>query len=79
MGSILADCGVAAALPAPAGVEVVQRQIGERTLTFLLNHRSDAQTVPLPEPMRDLLTGERHQQAIELPGRGVAILRSVAA
>ncbi|MEO5641399.1 MAG: beta-galactosidase, partial [Sphingomicrobium sp.] len=42
----------------PDGVEVTQRRRGAREWVYLLNHSPAAQSVALPRPMRDLLTGQ---------------------
>ena len=62
------------ALDAPAGVEVLVRENAEQRYLFLLNHTSATARVKLPAPMRDLLTGDLHERAIELAVAGVAIL-----
>ena len=58
-----------------AGVEVVRRASGSERFLFLLNHQSEAATVPLEFEARDLLTGAVHTDSITLPSYGVAILR----
>jgi beta-galactosidase len=73
-GQILQVRGIQAPLPVPDLVEVVQRVAGEQVFTFLLNHQPDPQSVALPKPMRDILTGQIHTAAISLAGRGVAVL-----
>lgn len=79
MGGVAEAAGVRSPLDAPDGVEVVQRRGAGQTFTFVLNHNADTQTVPLSEPMRDLLAGASHNGEIALPGRGVAILVAAGA
>jgi beta-galactosidase len=63
---------------APAGVEVAQR-VGDdgRVVLLVINHnRHQVQmdlAAPLPNPARDLLTGEEHHDAITLPAYGVRL------
>ncbi|MER6032046.1 beta-galactosidase [Streptomyces sp. NPDC001851] len=73
---LLEEAGVAPELPGlPAGVEAVTRHAPDgRRWHVLINHRTD--TVPLPEPAHDLLTGA---VAHELPPGGCAVLASAAA
>jgi beta-galactosidase len=74
LGAILDSCGITAPLAAPAGVEVVERATAEGTWTFVLNHSTTEQIVPLPQPMQDLLTQQQHDGSIQLASSGVAIL-----
>jgi beta-galactosidase len=74
IGRLLDDLGIAAPLPAPSGVEVTRREGDGRAYTFVLNHGDQPARVALPSPLTDLLTGRRHEGALELPSRGVAIL-----
>jgi beta-galactosidase len=74
LGTILGARGIAAPLDAPEGVEVTQRQAAGQTFTFVLNHTVDAQQIPLPRAMRDLIGGQSHVGELRLPGRDVAIL-----
>jgi beta-galactosidase len=55
----------------PAGVEAVRR--GD--LLFLLNHRREPVTAPVPGSHDELLTGARTQGVVELGRYGVAVLR----
>ncbi|GAC1430437.1 MAG: beta-galactosidase [Terriglobales bacterium] len=66
--------GVKAALgPAPEGVEVNPRY-GERGAVFILVNFSRAeQTIGLPSPMKDILTGSS-EGSLTLPVYGVAVL-----
>jgi beta-galactosidase len=41
---------------------------------FLLNHGDRPAAVPLPAPAADLLTGARHDRAVDLPARTGAVL-----
>ncbi|MFE1881234.1 beta-galactosidase [Streptomyces diastatochromogenes] len=72
LGRLLKEAGVEPELPGlPAGVEAVTRQAADgRRWHVLINHTED--TVPLPDPAHDLLTGTT---AHELPPGGCAVLR----
>jgi beta-galactosidase len=71
---LLRDLGLAAPLDAPAGVEITRREGEGRSYTFVLNHNPQPVRVALPQPMRDLLTGESHEQGLQLAALAVAIL-----
>ncbi len=71
---VLGDLDIQAPLAAPPGVEITRREGGGRGYTFVLNHNADPARVVLPVPMRDLLTGHTHEQALVLPPLDVAIL-----
>jgi beta-galactosidase len=65
--------GAAPVLPGLApGVEAVRRG----AFLFLLNHRREQVTIPLPHPHTDLLTGHTHAEGITLGRHGVAVLTS---
>ncbi|GAA3638249.1 beta-galactosidase [Streptomyces chitinivorans] len=66
------EAGLRPPLPGlPTGVEAVRRG----AWLFLLNHRREPATVPLPAPATDELTGRRHEHAITLGRHGAAVLR----
>ncbi|MFD1832976.1 beta-galactosidase [Streptomyces desertarenae] len=72
LGRAADEAGVRPTLPGlPSGVEAVRR--GE--LLFVLNHRGEPVTVPLPAPATDLLTGRRHGHRLPLDRHGAAALR----
>lgn len=69
--------GLRPPLVAPAGVEVTQRRKAGRTFTFILNHNTEAVTVPLPAgTYLELLSGTPVTGEIALTGRDVCILQS---
>ncbi len=75
VGSLLDGVGIAGPLAAPAGVEVTRREGKDgRSYTFTLNHNTEQACVPLPTPLKDLLTGAVYLDTLALPPRGVAIL-----
>jgi beta-galactosidase len=74
LGWLLAERGITAPLAAPDGVEIARRCTATQEFVFVLNHHREAQTIGLPEPMSDLLTGQTYAQQLSLAGRGVAIL-----
>lgn len=74
VGTLLNEIGISPPLEAPEGVEVTRREADGRSYTFVLNHNTSQVRVPLPAPMRDLLTGKTHEHAVILPPHEVAIL-----
>lgn len=74
VGRIVDERGLAGPIPGPAGVEVTQRRTADETLTFVLNHGAGVCDVPLPAPMRDLLSGRLVRDSLSLRPRDVAIL-----
>jgi beta-galactosidase len=68
----------------PTGVEVTIRASGGKQWMFLMNHTPALQTIKLPRPFTDLLTGKAQAETIidqtgtiELPAYGVRVLRPV--
>ena len=59
----------------PRGVEMTVREAGRKRWMFLMNHKSEAQTVKLTNPGTDLLSGQARSGEIELAGYGVQILQ----
>jgi beta-galactosidase len=75
LGRICAAANVHAALASPPGVEVVARSGSDgRRHLFVLNHRGEGVEVPLPQPMYNLLNGERVADALHLESYGAAVL-----
>ncbi len=81
---VRAGAGAAPVLPGlPAGVQATVREGADdpaARFLFLLNHGESAATVTLPEPMRALAgdgagPGEGPVDSVELPARGVVVLR----
>jgi beta-galactosidase len=77
LGGLLDDLKIAAPLSVPAGVEVTKREGNGRSYLFVLNHNDDAVHILLPEAMDELLNGGGRVTKLELPAKGVAVLRSV--
>jgi beta-galactosidase len=69
------SAGVQAPMEVTVGVEMTIRQAGGKRWIFLLNQKPDAQTVKLPTPATDLLTGQSRSGEIELSGYGVQVLQ----
>jgi beta-galactosidase len=67
----------AVVLDAPADVEATLRESAKARYLFLLNHsETDAATVALPFPGRDLLTGADVADTVALAPLGVAVVRA---
>lgn len=71
---ILGELGLRPPLKAPAGVEVVRRSDGARSLLFVLNHSETTAQVRLHGRAYDLLTGKRHRGILSVEPFGVAVL-----
>lgn len=63
---ICKEAGIEPVLKTPEGVEAASRENEKERLIFLLNHSEKDQTVELPCPMCDIMTGETYE-AGELP------------
>jgi beta-galactosidase len=75
VGRICAETGVHAPLDVPQGVEVVARRGSDnQRYLFVLNHRPDSVAIALPQPMRDLLSGDVPSAGLTLEAYGAAIL-----
>jgi beta-galactosidase len=61
-------------LETPAGVEVVRRSAGARSLVFVLNHSEETVEVKLNRPLEDLLTGRESSKILSLEPFGLAVL-----
>ena len=72
------EAGVRPTAEAPHGVDTVRRKTEAASFLFLLNHNQKAVEVRLPNPSRDLLTGEVHEGTLALEPLGVAILLETA-
>jgi beta-galactosidase len=68
---------VSPALTTPDGVEAVERWKDGRRLLFLLNHADQARDVALPQPLKDLLTGQVTGQQVALEPKAVMILHEM--
>jgi beta-galactosidase len=67
---------IGATLAASHDVEVIYREQGGKKIIFALNHNTQMSTIHLNEPMVDLLTGQHHQEQLQLERYGVAMLVS---
>jgi beta-galactosidase len=72
-----AAAGVAPVLPGlPDSVEATRRDGPSASYLFLLNHGTEAVTVPLPEPAAAVFgDGDVDDVSVRLPARGVSVLR----
>jgi beta-galactosidase len=60
---------------APEGVEVCRRVGKENSVIIVINHTAGNQSVTLPRPMKDVLSGTGQTvSTIELPAHGVSVL-----
>ena len=74
--TLAAQAGVTQPLEVPRGVEVTVRAAGNKQWMFLLNHTPALQTVNIPRPSTDLLTGEAHNETIDLSAYAVRVLQA---
>jgi beta-galactosidase len=77
LGGLLDELKITAPLSVPAGVEVTRREGNGRSYLFVLNYNEETVQIPLPEEMEELLNGGGKVTKLELPARGVAVLRAV--
>jgi beta-galactosidase len=77
VGSLLDELKIAGPLSVPTGVEVTKREGNGQSYLFMLNYNDDAVQISLPEAMDELLNGGGRVTKLELPAKGVAILRTV--
>ena len=74
--TVWTDAGVRPELEAPAGVEVMRRTDGHRSILFLLNHRASAVDVPLAQAGTNLIDGNQvHAGLFQLAPYGAAVIR----
>jgi beta-galactosidase len=71
---MLAEAGIAAAMPVPDGVDLAIRSGGGKKIFILTNYAAGPRTITLPAAMQDILTGTT-AATIELPQYGVAVLQ----
>ena len=73
---IVRESGLRPALgPVPAGVEVLRRTGDGKEVFVLVNHTKASQHVALPRSMRRVLRDGEGVSAVDLPARGVEVLR----
>lgn len=58
----------------PEGVEICRRSGNGKDVFLVINHAARPCQVPLPRPMRDMLTGNVHRQWATLPARELVVL-----
>ncbi len=75
VGSLLGELGIVGPLSVPAGVEVTCREGNGKSYLFVLNYNAEAVQIPLPEAMDELLTNQGRITTLDLPPKGVAILK----
>lgn len=75
---LLDEAGVQPAMHTPEDVEVLIREGADGKIYFLLNHGTTQCEVVLPTPMQDLLTQEPAGPSLQIPARGVRVLRQQA-
>ena len=74
---IVRESGLQPALgPVPEGVEVSRRVGDGKEIFILVNHTKSPQHVALPHSMRRVLYGGEQVSALDLPARGVEVLRA---
>jgi beta-galactosidase len=62
--------------PVPQGVEVSRRVSATKEVFVLVNHTKTVQHVALPRPMHRVLHDDAPVDAVDLPPRGVEVLRA---
>lgn len=73
---LLAEAGIQPLIVTPPGVEALIRRGPDGDLVILLNETTTTGEVDLPAPMDDLLSGDQVPSRIEIPPRGVRVLRT---
>ncbi|HVO57773.1 MAG TPA: beta-galactosidase [Dongiaceae bacterium] len=73
--TLLAISGSKSDIEAPRGVEVTRRKAGSVEWTYILNHSSETQRIPLPGRFKSALNGEAHNAELQLQPYGVAVLQ----
>jgi beta-galactosidase len=62
---------------APPSIEVVKRQDEQREVWFFINHSAEPVEIErVPEHGTDLITGEKQEGPLTLPGYGVAVIQT---
>ncbi|HUZ94834.1 MAG TPA: beta-galactosidase [Edaphobacter sp.] len=74
--TLIAASGVKSPIQAPRGVEVTSRRSARGTLTYLLNHTSTPQSVPISGQFKDIVTGTAYSGTVSLTPYGVRVLQS---
>ncbi len=74
--TLSSEAGVKQPLEVPSGVEMTVRKSGKKQWIFLLNHTSVLQSVSIPRPLTDLLTGEAQTGRVDLSAYRVRVLQS---
>ncbi|MET0304251.1 MAG: beta-galactosidase, partial [Microbacteriaceae bacterium] len=75
--AVVADAGIAPAVPVAAGLEAVRRERDGTSWLFLINHADEA--VSVEAHGLELVRSEHVDRAIEIPAGGVAVIREEAA
>jgi beta-galactosidase len=75
IGKLADECGVAAPIAAPPGVEVVHRSGDRRSFIFLLNHAAQEARIDIDGDYRDALTANVCSGSFTLEPFGVAVLQ----
>jgi beta-galactosidase len=74
--TLITASGVKSTIKAPRGVEVTSRRSAHGTLTYLLNHTSTPQSVPVSGQFKDIITGTAYSGTVSLDPYGVRVLQS---
>jgi beta-galactosidase len=75
LGWAVEDAGVTTRADLPRDVEVVRRSGESGSYLFVVNHRVSEAKVPLDAPGTELLTGERAEGRLAVPGGAVRVVR----
>lgn len=74
---VSAGAGIKPVLDVPQGVELTVRKGNGKGWVFVLNHKSEAQTISLTKSFKDAIAGKTYSGSVPLPGYGVLVLEMV--
>jgi beta-galactosidase len=68
--------GVRGPFQTPMGIEVTRRSVGQRTVTFVLNHTNKPQSVQVGGTGKELVTKSTYSSTVSIEPHGVRVLQS---
>jgi len=75
IADLLKSAKVRPVTAAPVGVEVTVREGGGKRLLFIINHTEEKKPVTVPAGKKELITGRKTGETIELGAYGVAVVK----